>query len=105
VVGQDWGAFDRWLAGYLRDDQRADVRQKLDATHAVERHVFVGMSFSTPWAAYHALSLDYSGVPDLAPRLPSEITHLWVWSNPLGRCIAWYPERGWFEPGMEWATE
>jgi hypothetical protein len=102
---QDWVAFDRWLKDYLHDPQRADVRQKLAATAAPERHVFVGMSFTTEWFAYHALSHEYADLPPADPQLPSEITHVWIWSKLLGRCIAWSPGNGWFEPGRNWATE
>ncbi|MET9275508.1 hypothetical protein [Kribbella sp. NPDC003557] len=104
-VGQDWAHLDDWLHEYLHHAERADVRAKLAATHAAERHVFVGMSFSTAWGAYHALSSRYSNLPELAPRLPSEVTHVWIWPWPIGRCLAWFPDRGWFEPGRHWATE
>jgi hypothetical protein len=100
----DWAAFDDWLTDYLHDHLRADVRRKLAATGVTERHVFIGVSFSTRWAAYHALSDDYCGLPDRPPRLPVEVTHLWVWSYPVGRCIAWFPDTGWLDPVAHWAT-
>lgn len=102
---QDWDAFNRWLETYLHHPGQADVRRKLAATGSPERHVFVGMSFTTEWLAYHALSRSYCGLPPAPPQLPSEITHVWVWSGPPGRCVAWFPDRGWFEPGRNWVTE
>ncbi|MBM0259599.1 hypothetical protein JNW89_25705 [Micromonospora sp. 4G55] len=102
---QDWTAFHGWLRDYLHDENRADVRRKLRATNADERHVFVGMSFSTPWLAYHALSEDYNGLPERPPELPGEITHLWVYAYPTGRCLAWFPDKGWVDPRACWATE
>ncbi len=100
----DWPSFDRWLAAFLFDKKRADVRKKLDASGSMERHVFIGASFSTPWAAYHALSDEYRDLPPSDPKLPTEVTHLWAWSYPIGRCIAWFPDTGWFDPSSRWAT-
>ncbi|GIG63261.1 hypothetical protein Lfu02_76330 [Longispora fulva] len=100
----NWTAFTEWLTQFLFGTQQADVRRKLAATNAEERHAFVGASFSTPWAAYHSLSDDYRELPTEHPELPAEITHLWVWSYPLGRCIAWFPDDGWFDPSTRWAT-
>ncbi|MDG4833022.1 hypothetical protein O7627_27495 [Solwaraspora sp. WMMD1047] len=103
-AGQNWDAFNDWLATFLHDPRQVDVRAKLAATDAVDRHAFIGMSFSTPWAAYHTLSDDYQGLPSRPPKVPAEVTHVWVWSYPIGRCIAWFPETGWFDPSTRWAT-
>lgn len=105
AVGPDWTAFNGWASEYLHDPKRADVRRKLAATGASERHAFVALTFSTPWAAYHSLSEDYRELPDQPPRLPAEITHLWALACPLGRCLAWFPHTGWFDPSTQWATE
>lgn len=104
-TGQDWAQLDDWLYAYLHDPQRADVRKKLAATRSQARHAFIGMSFSTAWGAYHALSSSYSNLPEFTPRLPPEINHVWIWNHPIGRCLAWFPGRGWFEPGRHWVTE
>jgi hypothetical protein len=101
---QDWDAFNDWLTTFLHDARQADVLRKLAATNAAERHAFVGMSFSTAWLAYHALSDDYQGLPGRPPQLPAEVTHVWVWANPTGRCVAWFPDIGWFDPTSRWAT-
>jgi hypothetical protein len=103
-AGLDWVAFEAWLTQFLFDDRRADVRRKLAATGSAERHVFVGASFSTPGAAYHALSDHYRALPPRHAWLPTEMTHVWVWSYPLGRCLAWFPDTGWFDPSTRWAT-
>ncbi|WP_433051123.1 hypothetical protein [Dactylosporangium sp. CS-033363] len=104
-VGIDWEAFDAYIAEFLANPRRKDVLEKLAATDAAERHAFVGLSFNTPWNVFHALDRDYRELPTNDPRLPPEITHLWLWSYPLGRCLAWFPDRGWFNPQYHWATE
>jgi hypothetical protein len=101
----DWVGFDEWLTSYLASDPLADVRRKLAASGATERHVFVGASFTTPWAAYHALSDERTTMPPSAPRLPAEITHAWIWAFPIGGCLVWYPDLGWRDPRRHWATE
>lgn len=104
AAGPDWPAFHTWASEYLHGSKRADVRHKLAATDASERHVFVALTFSTPWPAYHSLSDEYRELPDQPPRLPAEITHLWAWAYPIGRCLAWFPHTGWFDPSTQWAT-
>jgi hypothetical protein len=101
---QDWLALLTWLAEFLSAPGRADVRRKLAQTEAVERHAFVGLPLGKEWSAFHSLHDEYGGLPDRPPVLPHEITHVWVWAQPLGRCIAWFPDRGWFDPREHWAT-
>lgn len=100
----NWTAYETWLSEFLFDHRHADVRRKLAATYAPERHVFIGATFSTDWATYHSLSEDYRDLPPSPPTLPTEITHLWVWAYPLGRCLTWFPNVGWFDPRTRWAT-
>ncbi|MGW3858394.1 hypothetical protein [Micromonospora arida] len=101
----DCAFFGDYLASFLRDERRLDVRRKLAITGSDERHAFIGFSFSTPWPAWHALDEGCSELPTEPPQLPREITHLWVWAYPLGRCIAWFPDLGWFAPRSRWATQ
>jgi len=101
---QDWLALITWLADFLSAPGRADVRKKLVVTGAVERHVFVGLPLGKEWSAFHSLHDQYGGLPDPPPVLPPEVTNVWVWAQPFGRCIAWFPDRGWFDPQRHWAT-
>ncbi|MGW4944094.1 hypothetical protein ACWEOZ_21200 [Actinoplanes sp. NPDC004185] len=101
---QDWLALMTWLAEYLSAPDRADVRKKLEETGAAERHAFVGLPLGKEWSAFHSLHNEYGGLPDQPPALPPEVTHVWVWAHPFGRCIAWFPDRGWFDPRSHWAT-
>jgi hypothetical protein len=91
--------FDRlvsWCGEFLGGPGRADVRRKLAATDASERHAFVAVNMSSEWAVQHALSHDgYGLLPSRPPDLPPEVTHLWLLgTGGLGRCIAWLPDRG-----------
>lgn len=101
-----WASFLDWLATFLAASKTADVRRKLAATNAPERHAFIAASFTTNGDAFFALSEE--GRPELPvsdPVLPPEITHLWVWTTPgIGRCLAWFPDTGWFDVAHRWAT-
>jgi hypothetical protein len=101
-----WDPFLDWIKTFLASEKTADVRKKLAATGALERHAFIGASFTSPGDAYFALRRD--GWPELPPGdpiLPPEITHLWVWSTPgHSRCLAWFPGRGWLDVQDHWAT-
>jgi hypothetical protein len=101
-----WQPLLGWIDEFLHSIRTADVRKKLAATDAAERHAFIAASFTTPGAAYFALDDDWRPeLPDQAPALPPEITHLWVWSVPaLTRCLAWFPGTGWIDPVDHWAT-
>jgi hypothetical protein len=101
----DWAAFNEWLSQYLRHPERGDVCKKLYATDAPERHVFVGLALSTPWLAYHTLMTEYNTLPSEPPVVPPEITHVWAADYMCRRCIAWFPEKGWFDPATCWATD
>lgn len=101
----DWQGFDHWVSDYLTSDPRRDVRHKLASTGASERHAFVGTTFSTPWAATNPLRDHVEELPPSPPRLPPEVTHLWLaGANGPGRTLCWFPDRGWFDPGSHWAT-
>jgi hypothetical protein len=101
-----WSALLAWINGFLAGDKTADVRGKLAATGAVERHAFVGLSFISPGDAFFALREE--GRPELPvsnPELPTEITHLWISTTTgHGRCLAWFPGAGWLDVADHWAT-
>lgn len=100
-----WHRFLDAVATMTWSPQFDDCRAKLSATATSERHLFIGTSYTSPWAINCWLSSDRSAVPDQVPDLPEEISHLWLW-GPLfsGRVLAWFPDRGWFDPRMNWAT-
>jgi hypothetical protein len=100
-----WDPVIDWLRRTLSSARLDDVRSKLAATGADERHLFFGITFSSPSEAFFALDDYKQSLPDEPPGLPEEITHLWLMraSSP-GRCLAWFPDRGWFNPSQHWAT-
>ena len=100
-----WDELLEWVREYLSGPRTKDVREKLSDSGADERHVFVAASSTSPWAVYHGLAGALQGLPPEPPALPTEITHLWLWTvPPTGRCLAWWPDRGWFEPRYHWAA-
>jgi hypothetical protein len=105
-VDVTWEVFLDWVKDVLSSPETADVRRKLAATGAPERHVFLGASFTSPWGAFYALSDEPSSVPPRPPVLPEQVTHLWAINAQLpGRCLVWFPERGWLDAERHWATD
>lgn len=102
----DWHGFNTWISDYLTSDLRSDVRNKLSSTGAAERHAFIGTTLTTPWPAINPLHDRYMDLPPERPDLPREITHLWVaTADGPGRCLCWFPHRGWLDPRTHWATQ
>jgi hypothetical protein len=80
--------------------------EKLRAAPGREKHVFLGTTFSTPWALHFALSFDADSLPPEAPRgIPPDITHLWLMHAQLPqRCLMWSAAHGWLDTMKHWAT-
>ena len=75
---------------------------KLGRADAAERHLSVwGGVFSTGWIPLRALELDVPELPVRAPRLPDEITHIWVApeATPPARIVVWSATTGWLQAG------
>jgi len=81
-------------------------RDKLLRFHEVEaRHLFVGVTWSVPWAVLRALEDDVDDRPPRPPVLPDGVTHLWLYGAELpSQCLAWWPDVGWFDPRQRWVT-
>jgi hypothetical protein len=101
---EEWAAFHDELDRILHSDELSDVRRKLASTQVAERHVFLGVTFSSSWSMNYWLSDGKVELPPSTPRVPVELTHIWVWGTPLGRVLGWFPDRGWFDPSAKWAT-
>ncbi|MFD9568450.1 hypothetical protein ACFWBI_01255 [Streptomyces sp. NPDC059982] len=100
-------AFHAWVDGEVNADSghMRGNREKLRAAGGDESHAVIGVTVTTPWAVHRALSAD-GALPRRAPRLPAEFTHLWlIGTDPADRALAWYPDRGWFDPARCWATD
>lgn len=101
----DWRPVLDWISQTLTSTRLADVRAKLARTAALERHAFIGVTFTSPGEVYFSLSRDECTLPPEPPHLPAEITHLWLMQAPsLGRCLAWIPDRGWLDVSKHWTT-
>jgi hypothetical protein len=102
-----WEPFHDWLDDHLAADtaHMRGNREKLAAAGDDERHAVVGVTMGSSWAAFHALHYDANTLPPEPPKLPAEFTHLWlIGVEASDRVLAWYPDLGWFEPHMHWAT-
>jgi hypothetical protein len=98
-IADDSNAVAAWLSEFLADDERSDVRHKLERSGLPERHAFVivpGFS-EAPFTATDPLARDDAPVPTVPPSLPAEISHVWVmstWSSRWG--FRWSPSPiGW----------
>ncbi|MEU5383226.1 hypothetical protein [Kitasatospora cineracea] len=107
-VDLPWEPFLDWI----RDELSADTahmrgnRGKLAQSGLDEHHAFLGITYSSPWAVFQALTWDSTSLPPQPPELPAEITHLWLMNaDAPDRCLAWFPDRGWVEPGNPIATQ
>ena len=101
-----WDPVLDWIRTKLSSPELHDVRRKLSETGAAERHVFLGPTYSSPSHVFFSLSLEETSLPQEVPMLPPELTHLWMMTTPsAGRSIAWFPDRGWFNPAFQWATD
>jgi hypothetical protein len=98
MVPTDGRPLLEWLAEWFARPDKIDNLKKLEASGADERHLFLIVpSFAeAPFAVTDLLSRDGAPLPDSAPALPTEITHVWVvstWSSGDG--MRWAPGAGW----------
>jgi len=98
-----WEPVLRWVGEILASPRLDGHRRKLAAQQSDERHLFLGVTVSSPGAVYFAL-IDHPGVPSVAPTLPDGITHLWIMEWRGERCLIWFPDRGWQDASRHWAT-
>jgi hypothetical protein len=96
VVAGDGDSLPQWIEEYLT--RHPDVLDKLRRAGTQERHVFIIVpGFSTaPFGVTDLLMRHEPPMPTTPPRLPPEITHLWVVSTwTIGRGVRWAPQLGW----------
>lgn len=102
-----WEPFLEWIEQTLSsaDPHMAGNRRKLAAARSDESHAFLGPTYSSPWAVFHALTYWSNTLPPAPPTLPREITHVWLLNAQTpDRCLAWLPDRGWIDPSRHWAV-
>ncbi len=101
----DWSGFQYELSSILHGTALGDVRSKLAACVASERHIFLGLTMTSSWDLNYWLKAEQKRLPTASPELPWEATHLWIWGMyPIGRVLGWFPGQGWFDPSTNWAT-
>lgn len=91
-------ALAEWAGDFLRDDERADVRDKLRRSAAHERHaVLIVPGFTVArFGVVDLLMRDDAPLPEADPALPAEVTHVWALSTwSTGRGMRWSPDQGW----------
>lgn len=88
-----------WLSGWLAEPDQHGNREKLAASGASERHMFVFTAGFTvvPFAVTDLLATSDCPTPTLPPELPPEITDVWVMSTwrEWGDGLRWSPGIGW----------
>jgi hypothetical protein len=103
---RSWPAFLDWVSEILASPKLANKRDKLMKTGALERHIFIGITFTSPEEVFFGLTIGEQGLPTTAPTLPPEITHLWLWNIDGGdRCVTWSADQGWRDVRNHWATD
>jgi|SRR5579875_464676 len=87
-----------WLSEWVADPARSDNIQKLAASGATEKHLFVLVaSFAPPGNVTLILTEENPPLPTVPPSLPPEITHIWVMSMWIdwGNGLRWSRDDGW----------
>lgn len=101
-------ALSGWLGEWLRGDPRQDVRRKLRASGAAERHVFIVVPpfADGDFGVRDILLRDDAPLPATAPDLPQEVTHVWVASTwTSGDGFRWDPNSGWLRFDKVWGED
>jgi len=98
AVPTDGRPLVEWLTEWFARADKADNLRKLAASGADERHLFLILpSFAeAPFAVADLLMREGAPFPGKPPRLPDEVTHVWLvstWSSGSG--MRWSPDRGW----------
>ena len=87
-----------WVSEWVVRPDQADNLQKLRESGLAERHLFVVMpGFTTaPFSVVDLLTRDNAPLPTVPPKLPAEVTHLWILSLwNVGDGFRWSPDGGW----------
>jgi hypothetical protein len=78
-VDSQGAAVPAWVGEFLRDSAHRDVLYKLQRSGAMERHVFVFVTFAgAPWPVESYLKGELAQLPAEAPDLPPPVTGVWI---------------------------
>lgn len=83
--------------GILEDRVSSDAGhlQKLEATEAPSRHLWVWTDFATEESLRHAFEPAQERLPNRAPKFPQAVTDFWCVDEFYGRGWRWSPSTGW----------
>lgn len=83
VVSENANGVVNWFNGWVSTDEQMHNVEKLRRSGAAEKHLAVVLPAFTPapFEAVDPLMRDDVLAPDIAPRLPDGITHVWVMST------------------------
>lgn len=88
----------RWTGEFLRAERCRDVRDKLRRSGCEERHAFLilpGFALAD-FGVTDLLMRDGAPLPEVAPDLPAEVTHVWAMSTwATGGGMRWSSDGGW----------
>lgn len=86
-----------WLNGWMREPAQQHNLEKLRSADRPERHLFVLLpGFTTaPFNVTDLLVRDGAPLPDVAPTLPSGISHVWTMSTWSSGDVFRYSEGRW----------
>jgi hypothetical protein len=96
-VAETGDAIAEWIGGYLQSERASDLA-KLARSGAPERHAFVLVPMFTTerFAISELVMWSEARLPLTPPRLPVEVTHVWVVGMAYGVAgFYWAPDTGW----------
>jgi hypothetical protein len=95
-VASTGDALSDWVSEWMIGPSRSDNIAKLRRSAALERHLFVivpGFVGTAPFSVGDLLLRADAPLPTVRPRLPAEVTHVWVmgtWANGHGSPLSAY---------------
>lgn len=89
-----------WVSAWIVHQSRPDNLEKLRESGLPERHLFIVLpafrEFTTaPPEVFDKVTQRSAPPPTVAPKLPAEVTHLWLVSVFSGTGVRWSPDDGW----------
>jgi hypothetical protein len=91
-------ALAKWLGPWVADPKRSDNLRKLANSGASERHLFILVPGSSlaPDSVVNLLVEPGAPLPQVAPHLPPEVTHIWAMSTwNSGDGFRWAVDESW----------
>ncbi len=90
VIDKSGSSIPEWIGDFLRKPSKRDVLSKLERSRAIERHVFVIVSFSgAPWSVESYLTGELDNISSHVPDLPLPVTGAWIVSSMSRKGVRW----------------